>query len=191
MSGRLTRRHYEDFNDEEREVFDRLAEGRKVDDGYIGGPFDVWLLNPEMGRRVPGLGGMFRFRTQVERRYVELAILMVGAEWQAQYEWWAHAPMAREAGLPSSVIDAIKAGRTPEFEDDGDRAAWQLIHELLATRQVADATFASAVAAFGERGVAELVNVAGYYTMVSMTLNTFQVPLPEGVQAPFEGGNHD
>ncbi|MEX0941143.1 MAG: hypothetical protein WD002_01195 [Pseudomonadales bacterium] len=106
---RLTRKNYEDLSQQQREIFDRIAEGRTgVEGGHIGGPFDAWILNPEMGSRIVGLGSLFRFRTLVERRYIELAILMVGRHWQAQYEWYAHAPMAREAGLPAEVIDAIK-----------------------------------------------------------------------------------
>ena len=63
----------------EQEIFDRIAEGRTgVEDGHIGGPFDAWILNPEMARRISGLGGMFRFRTSVDRRQIELAILLTG-----------------------------------------------------------------------------------------------------------------
>ncbi|MCB1691758.1 MAG: carboxymuconolactone decarboxylase family protein [Pseudomonadales bacterium] len=184
---RLTRRGYEALSDEQKAVFDDIARGRNnVEDGHIGGPFDAWILNAEMGRRIVGLGGLFRFRTLVDRRYIELAILITGAHWRAQYEWFAHAPMAREAGLPQQVIDAIKRGDEPAFDDEGDEAAWHLVRELVDTHQVSDATFARAVACFGEQGVAELVNVCGYYTMVSMTLNTFKVPLPDGAEYPFE-----
>lgn len=183
---RLTRRTRAEMSEAEREIFDRIAEGRTgVEDGHIGGPFDVWILNPEMGRRITGLGGMFRFRTSVNRRQIELAILMTGAHWQAQYEWYAHEPMARSAGLPDEVIAAIKSGIIPEFADKADEAAWHLIAELLANRKVSDRTFLAAVQIFGEQGVAELVNVSGYYSMVSMTLNTFEIPVPEGAQYPF------
>ncbi len=182
---RLRKLALEDLSDAQRELFDRLSEGRTVEGGHIGGPFDAWLKNPEMGRRIVGLGNMFRFRTAVDRRQIELAILMVGAEWRAQYEWFAHAPMAREAGLPDSVIDAIHRGERPAFDDARDEAAYDLVAELIATRRVSDKTYETARSLFDERGVAEIVNVAGYYVMVSMTLNTFDVPLPEGAARPF------
>lgn len=183
---RLSRRQYEELTDEQKKVFDQIAQGRKgVEDGHIGGPFDAWILNPEMGRRIVGLGGLFRFRTQVDRRQIELAILMTGAHWQAQFEWYAHAPMAREAGLPDEVIDAIKSKAVPRFENELDEAAFQLVSELLEKRKLSEATYKHAVGIFGEQGVAELVNVAGYYTMVCMTLNTFDVSLPEGAEYPF------
>lgn len=175
-----------DLSDEQKAVFDSIAKGRSgVGDGHIGGPFDPWILNAEMGKRIVGLGGLFRFRTVVDRRYIELAILLTGKHWRAQYEWYAHAPMAAAAGLPQPVIDAIKAAATPPFDDPRDKAAFHLCNELLTTRQVSDATYQVAVDLFGEQGVSELVNVSGYYTMVCMTLNTFKVPLPEGAEYPF------
>ncbi len=122
----------------------------------------------------------------MDRRVVELAILTTGRFWQAQYEWFAHEPMAVEAGLPQPIIDDIRHGRTPTLESAADQAAYDLCMQLHETHQVSDAAFAAAVAEFGEQGVAEIINLIGYYTMVSMTLNTFQVPLPAGAKLPLE-----
>ena len=183
---RLTRRTLAQMSAEQQEVFKKISDGRKnVEDGHIGGPFDGWILNPEMGRRIVGLGGTFRFRTEVDRRFIELAILVTGQFWKAQFEWFAHEPMALEAGLPDEVIQAIKVGKIPEFADPRDEACYKLCVALHRDHQVDDPTYAAAVEHFGERGVSELVNVSGYYTMVSMTLNTFRVELPEGAQLPF------
>jgi len=183
---RLTKKTYDDLSDEQKKLFDRIVETRKITPrGQIGGPFDAWLTNAEMGTRIVGLGGMFRFRTSVDRRYVELTILVTGQFWQAQFEWYAHEPMALEAGVPRQVVDAIKVGDTPIFEQDADKITFELCTELHHKHQVSEATYNAAVAEFGEQGVAELINLAGYYTMVSMTLNTFQVSLPEGATYPF------
>jgi 4-carboxymuconolactone decarboxylase len=189
---RLTSKSLNDLSPEQRELFDKLSSGRqKVQGANIGGPFDGWLLNAEMGKHITRLGNLFRFRTSVDRRYVELVILVTGQHWQAQFEWYAHEPMAREAGLPEPVIAAIHAGEKPTSDDPGDLAAWCLARELLDTHQVSDVTYAEAVARFGEQGVSELVNLSGYYTMVSMTLNTFQMPLPEGATYPFPQNRKD
>lgn len=171
---------------EQAALYDRLVDTRKLEAGEpIGGPFDPWLLHGEMARRIVGLGNMFRFRTSVDRRYVELAILHTGQYWNAQFEWFAHEPMAREAGVPEHVITAMKAGETPEFDDAGDAATFWLCQELEHTHRVSAATFAEASRQFGQQGVAEIVNLIGYYTMVSMTLNTFDVALPDGAEYPF------
>lgn len=185
---RLTRKTYEELTDDQREVFDNIVASRPVKpkDGHIGGPFDIWLRSPELGRRLVGLGGFFRFNTSVDRRYIELVILVTGQSWQAQFEWWAHEPMAREAGVPEDVIQAIKNGDQPQLSDAGDQAAYAMTNELIQTRELSEQSYAAAVAQFGEVGVAELIALSGFYTMVSMTLNGFDVDLPAGAEAPFK-----
>ncbi len=184
---RLARKALADLSPEQREVFDEIVKSRPVTpkDGHIGGPFDVWLLNSEMGKRLVGLGGFFRFRTSVERRYIELAILVTGAYWEAQFEWYAHEPMAREAGVPEFAIAAIKVGERPPLTDPGDIAAYDLATELHLTRRLSDTGYKAAVAQFGEQGVAELTGLCGFYSLVSMTLNAFDVDLPAGAEKPF------
>ena len=183
---RLTNVSRADMDEAQGALYDKLIESRSLTSGgSIGGPFDPWLLHGEMARRIVGLGNLFRFRTSVSRRYIELAILHTGQFWCAQFEWYAHEPMARKAGVPETVISALKAGETPDFEDDGDAATFWLCQEIEHTHRVSASTFARAEQAFGQQGVAELVNLIGYYTMVSMTLNTFAVPLPEGAEYPF------
>ncbi|MGE0625642.1 MAG: carboxymuconolactone decarboxylase family protein [Pseudomonadales bacterium] len=184
---RLERKTYAELTAEQQAAFDDVVANRPVKpvDGHIGGPFDIWIRSPEMGKRLVGLGGFFRFRTTVDRRYIELAILVTGQFWQAQFEWWAHEPMAREAGVPEDVITALRAGENPVLSDPGDVAAYALAREIHNDRKLSDATFAAAKTQFGETGVAELIALCGFYGLVSMTLNGFEVGLPAGAKAPF------
>ncbi len=183
---RLSRRTTAEMTEAQQEVFSRMAEGRNnVADGHIGGPFDAWLLSPAAGMRLFQLGGALRFKPCIERRYIELAILVTGQLWQAQYEWYAHEPMARAAGVPDDVIAAVKAGHEPAFTDHGDEVAYRFCATLHDQRRVDDVTYAATVEVFGEAGVQELINACGLYTLVSMTLNTFEVDLPEGAPLPF------
>ncbi len=94
-------------------------------------------------------------------------------------------PWPAPAGLPEEVIAAIKVGQEPAFTDPGDEAAYRFCRTLHDQRRVDDVTYSKTVEVFGEDGVQELINACGLYTLVSMTLNTFEVDLPEGVQAPF------
>ena len=174
-----------------REFYEQIAADRTpVEDGRLGGPFDAWTLNPATGRRIWQLGGALRFKPTIDRRYIELAILLTGQLWQAQFEWWAHEPMARDAGLPEEVIAAVKVAAEPTFadsvDDDGDRICWQFCRTLLAREKVDDHLYQRAVARFGEPGVGDLITACGLYTMVSMTLNTFEVQLPDGATPPFD-----
>ena len=186
---RLIRTPVADMPEKQQVLYEQMLGDREaVADGEIGGPFDGWGRSPSSGRRAWQLGGTIRFRSTIDRRYVELAILMTGHQWQAQYEWWAHEPMAREAGLPEDVIQAIKAGVEPSFTDDsdeGDRICWRFCRTLIDREKVDDALYAATVERFGESGVQDLIFACGFYTLVSMTLNTFEVQLPEGAVAPF------
>ena len=108
---RLTPRPTSAMTTKQAEFFGQMAEGRQLRaDGHIGGPFDAWGLNPSIGRRIWQAGGAIRDKPSIDRRYIELAILVTGQLWQAQFEWFAHEPMARDAGLPEAVIQAIKVG---------------------------------------------------------------------------------
>lgn len=184
---RLTKKTFAELSPEQQATFEDIVANRPVKpkDGHIGGPFDIWLRNAEMGKRLVGLGSFFRFRTSVDRRYIELAILVTGQHWQAQFEWYAHEPMARDAGVPEDVIQAIKVGEQPTLTDTGDIATYALATEMHQTHEVSQATFDAACAQFDETGVAELVGLCGFYGLVSMTLNTFDVDLPAGAEKPF------
>lgn len=184
---RLTRKSYAEMSDAQQHAFDLIAKGRKgVTDGRIGGPFDIWMLSPEIAVLIDELGKKFRFNLSVDRRHIEISILVTGQFWQSQYEWYAHEIMAREAGLPEAMIQSIKVGDRPEFGDAADEAAYDLASELHKAHRVGDETYSRAVTAFGEQGVAELINLCGFYTMVSMSLNTFRIGLPEDAELPFK-----
>ena len=184
---RLQRKTLDELTSEQKAVYDQIVANRPVNpvDGHIGGPFDIWLRSPELGERLVGLGGFFRFNTSVERRYIELAILVTGQFWQAQFEWFAHEPMARKAGVPEDLIQAIKDGNEPTFTDPGDSACYSLANEVHTTKKISQATFNEAISRFGETGVSELIALCGFYSMVSMTLNGFDVELPDGADYPF------
>lgn len=177
---------YDDLSKDRQELFKSIATSRSLRANQtLGGPFDPWLESEEMARRLVGLGDFFRFRTSVDRRYVELVILVTGQFWQAQFEWFAHEPMARKAGVSESTISAIKAGSKPEFEDQGEAIAYAIADEINQQHELSDDTYDSACKHFGQQGLSELLGLSGFYTTVSMTLNAFKIPLPEGFEYPF------
>lgn len=175
----------DDLDDAGRAVWDALVgtRGRTVvnEEGGLVGPFNAWVHAPGAGARLSALGATLRFETSIDRRLLELAIIVVAAHWKAEFEWWAHARMAREHGVPDAVIAAVGRGETPSFEADDERLVYAVSRQLVADGRIDDATFASAVELLDHRGVVELVSLCGYYTLVSFTLNAFAVPLPPGV----------
>jgi 4-carboxymuconolactone decarboxylase len=147
----------------------------------LAGPFNAWLYSPVAGRRAGELGEELRFRISIPDQLKELAIIIAGARWRSEFEFWAHSRLARKLGIPDIVIDALHDGHRPAFEDEDQAAVYDLIQPLLSDGFVADDAYAGAQKHFGDTGVVELVMLASYYTMVSLTINAFAVPLPPGV----------
>ena len=97
---RLQKKRPEELTPEQREQFDRIARFRKPDaDGQIGGPFDPWIRSPEVAKRAVSLGNFIWERTTLDRRIVELAIIITARHFRSNVEWVAHARMAREQGV--------------------------------------------------------------------------------------------
>ena len=175
-----------DLDEDQATLWDALIDsrGRGVDlldpNGAMVGPFNSWVHAPRIGRRLSSLGAHIRFRTSLERRLSEIAICTVGAHWHSEFEFFAHAPMAIEHGVSRAVTDALRDGRVPEFEREDERLVHAVVHQLLNNRRVDDDTYAAAQELLGERGLVELATTVGYYCLISMTLNLFEVALPDG-----------
>lgn len=93
--------------------------------------------------------------------------------------------MAIESGLSPDLVDAICAARPPAELPPDEAVVYGFCHELINTRRVSDASHAALVARFGEAGAVDLMGTMSYYTLVSMSLNVDQYPLPEGAQPVF------
>ena len=169
------------LTDEQRAIHDDIVETRG---GSIDGPFAPWLRSPGLADPAQKLGAFCRFHTRLPARLSELAILITAAHWRANVEWHIHAPIARREGVSDGVIAALQDGRQPSFQHDDEKILYELTTQLYTTRRVTDASYREAVAEFGEAGVVELVGILGYYALVAMTLNVFEVdqagmdPLP-------------
>ena len=167
---------------DERRVWDMIASGPR---GRVEGPLRIWVKSPGLAEQAQALGAYCRFGSCLPPRLSELAILITGAHWKAKFEWHSHLPLALAAGLCETVAESIRLGQPPVFEREDEAAVHAFATGLIVTRQVSEAAYQRAIAALGERGVIDLVGILGYYTLVSMTLNAFEVPLPEGVSDPF------
>ncbi|HTN26439.1 MAG TPA: carboxymuconolactone decarboxylase family protein [Burkholderiales bacterium] len=152
----------------------------------LRGPFNALLRSPDLADRVQKVGEYIRFRSSIAARLNELAILIVARKWTAQFEWYAHHQFAMKAGLDPAVAAAIAEGRRPDAMRDDEKVVYAFCTELLDTAQLSDSTYAATVGLVGEQGVIDLIGALGYYSMVSMILNTDRYPLPEGVEPPLK-----
>ncbi|HVJ52825.1 MAG TPA: carboxymuconolactone decarboxylase family protein [Aliidongia sp.] len=152
----------------------------------LRGPFNAWLRSPELADRLQRVGEYVRFTNSLPKRLNEMAILITARYWTAQLEWFLHLPMALEAGLDARIADAIAAGERPRDMQPDEAAIYDFVTELHRDKNVGEASYRAALDAFGEQGLVDLVGVAGYYTVVSMTLNVAGVPLPGGLAPPLK-----
>lgn len=168
---------------EQKEVCDDLVKSR----GSVRGPFPVMLHNPGLAAVAEKLGGYARFASKIEPRLLELAVSIVGRYWGAHVEWVAHSRLALKAGVDPAIVKALEEGRRPDFVNDDEAAIYDFLTSLLNTSKVDDATYGRCREILGERGIIDLMATVTHYTVVSMTLNTFHVPVPEGAETPSFG----
>jgi 4-carboxymuconolactone decarboxylase len=174
----------ETMTPDQKRVADAIQSGPRG--AGLRGPFNALLRSPDLCDLVQRVGAFVRFGTSIPQRLNELAIIMAGRKWTAQYEFYAHRRLAIEAGLSPAIADAVAAGTRPASMAADETMVYDFVAELLATGHVSDAAFQRVKDAFGERGVVDLVGAVGYYSLVSMTLNVARVPLPAGVEPPLK-----
>jgi 4-carboxymuconolactone decarboxylase len=167
----------------QREAYHGIVSGPRKG---AAGPFNALLRSPEVADRVQRVGEYVRFRSAIPAPLNEMAILITGRFWSAQFEFWAHRRLAREAGLPDAIIDAIAEGRRPSPMSSDERIVYEFCTELYYHKAIADQTFREVVDRFGEQGVIDLIAAAGYYSLVSMVLNVDRYPLPAGEEPPLK-----
>ena len=174
---------------EQREVLEAMRGGPRGSGLSLAGPFGVWVRSASVANAVQNFGGVVRFATNdIPEDAKEVAICTVGVHFRAKFEFAAHRALAMRAGVSEGVLDALQNGEEPAFDNEAQRHAWACTGELLGdAKRVSDATYAAALAAFGENGMIELVSVVGYYALVSMTLNMFQIPVTAAMTDPFPG----
>lgn len=171
----------ETMTPEQRKVYDMIVTGPR---GTLVGPLRAALHRPELAEKWQQLGELLRFRTSLPPQLSELAILVTARRWSCQVEWYMHARAAAACGLEPAIVEAIRNGRKPTLADAHARVIYDYSVELSARGKVSEAVYQATLAAIGEVGVVELTALIGYYTMVAMTLNAHEIPLPDGAEPP-------
>src|SRR5438270_13767043 len=171
----------EKLTEAQKKAAEAFAEGR----GYaVRGPFVPLIRSPEVMLRAKAMGDYLRFKSTLGPRLNEMVILITAREWTQQYEWHAHAEIARKEGLRGEIVEAIADGRRPTGMAQDEDIAYNVATEILRLKRVSDGTYRDAVAKFGEQGVIDLLGVVGYYNFLAIVMNATRTALPEGVAEP-------
>lgn len=171
----------DDMNEAQRRLYDSVVSGPR---GRMIGPLRAVIHSPELAALWSSFGEYLRYRTCLPTAHKELAIIVTARRWTSQVEWWVHAEAAAKAGIAEHVIAAIHAGQAPEFTDHAQADIYEFARQLQMSGRVGQEVYYRVMARHGAQGVVELTAVIGYYTMVSMTLNAHEIPLPEGETPP-------
>ena len=166
-----------EMNADQKQTYEEAIAGKR---GSAPAPMMAWLSSPEMARHATRLGETLRFNTMFPAKLSEIAILVTARHFTAHYEWFAHKRLALKGGMDPKIIDAIRDRRTPEFDDPKGKTIYEVAKSLHEGHGLSKTLYAEAVSVLSERGLVEVIGLCGYYTLVSLTLNTFEFGLPEG-----------
>jgi alkylhydroperoxidase family enzyme len=178
-----------DLSAEQRPLYEEMSAGIKqsfkgfiamAEDGSLVGPFNAWLHEPKFGKPIWDLVKAISTNPALPRQVREVAILVTGAKFRAAYELYAHVLIAEQRGLGDDKLATIVAGQRPSDLTREEAITYDLTSALLDSGVLPELTYQQAVKTFGAHATAELIYLIGVYCLVSVTLNGFDVPVPEG-----------
>jgi 4-carboxymuconolactone decarboxylase len=177
---RLSELPFDKMDAEQQRLYERIAKGPR---GRVAGPLLAWLRSPGFVEATHPMGEYLRYRSQLSGRLAELAILVVARHWDAEFEWFVHAPLAQKSGIAQHVIDSIGRGEPPILSDPQEATIWTVCTRMLQRQPLNDSEYQNAVTALGEARLVELAGLIGYYSLGAFTLNLFEiVPTAHGGQ---------
>ena len=172
---------------DQRVLYDRITTGPRAStplvplvdaSGALLGPFAVMTIAPAVGEAVQALGTALRYAGALPPLVREGAILMVAAHHRCEFEWIAHEAAARASGISDEAIRVIRRGGTPTGSSTIADSAFAAVAAMLATNRLDDGQYERALADLGDRALAEIVWLCGYYSMLALALATFEPPHP-------------
>lgn len=160
------------LNARQKEVYDAIASGPR---GGVRGPLAIWLHRPEFADRAQSLGEYCRYNSSLEPRLSELAVVTTARAWDSEFEWQAHKKIALTVGVSPEVIEAIRCHETPAFDKLDEAVVYEFAKTLHSDRRIPQHLYDRAIDILGTQAVVDLTGLLGYYTMISMTLNVFEI----------------
>ena len=189
MGGRLKLLEPSELTPEQKQTYDIIdtnmvpwaeASGfiSKTGDGRLIGPFNSVLYSPGISPAFLALQAAEQKHTTLDERVRQVVILTVGAVWGCDYERYAHAAVARKAGMSETAIAALAKGEPAAELSAKERLAQRFTYEITANRKIDDALYSEADVEFGTQGLVDMLYLAGCYDTISSLLNAFKVPAP-------------
>jgi 4-carboxymuconolactone decarboxylase len=163
---------------EDQKFYDAIADSR----GGVRGPYGILLHSPDLAACVAHTGSYVRYNLDLPETLRETIILATAREINSQYQFYAHARLARQAGLSEDTIQAIAHGTAPQGLSGDEERLVRYVQELLRHYKVSEATFNAVRDRFGIQKTLEITALVGHYLLVGQILAAFEVELPEGAK---------
>jgi 4-carboxymuconolactone decarboxylase len=139
--------------------------------------FTTLVRHPRLFRRWTAFGGVL-LSGELSARDRELLILRTAHRCGADYEWVHHLPIAERAGLEVAEIDRVAEGPDAGW-GELDAALLRAADELHDEQRIADATWETLAANYGEKQLIEIPMVVGQYHLVAFLLRSLGVELED------------
>lgn len=189
LGGRLALLSPDKLDSDQKKLHDQLQDtmvpwanksGFRADteDGRLIGPFNAMLRSPLISKAIMGVTSTEGKETSLSEQVRQVVILTVGASWKAAYELYAHAAVGAKVGFDAQTIQALVAGQKPASLSPDEAVAFDFTQRLTNQHQVDSELYERVLLAFGEKGVVDMIYLAGQYMTISGLLNTFAVPAP-------------
>jgi 4-carboxymuconolactone decarboxylase len=149
------------------------------EDGALMGPWNPWLHEPRIGKAIWDLTLAMTAEASLPDNIRQIAILAVGARFDAAYEIYAHIAVAEREGMKAERLATLVADLKPADLAADESVAFDLAYALVRGGTLPEPIYRLAVETFGQHGTNELIYLVGLYSLVSTTLNGFNVPVPE------------
>ena len=177
-----------DLTPEQKALYDDMRKGIASnfnafqavrDDGALMGPWNPWLHEPGIGKAIWDLTLAMTANATLADDVRQIVILVVGARFDAAYEIYAHVAVAEHEGMRLDRLATLVADLKPTDLSEEESVAFDVAYKLVRGGTLPEPLYRLAVDAFGQQGTNEMIYLVGLYSLVSMTLNGFNVPVPE------------
>ncbi len=171
--GRYTEIPLENMTPKQKEGYEFTLKER----GQVPGPYKIWLQNPKLLEIMVPLGAYYQGHSSLSKAEIEIATNLINARWLGAYSNYEHEKIAeQQGGLPPEKVQALITGLPTWFEDPRQQVVYELASALVTPRVVPTGLYRRAVDLLGDNGIADLTVLLGYFTCVSFTLMTYDVP---------------
>jgi len=147
--------------------------------GALMGPWNPWLHEPRIGGAIWQLTKAMTMEASLPDPVRQIAILVTGAHFNAAYEIYAHVAVAKKDAMSNERLATLVSGSRPNDLSKEEGVGYDVAYALVNGGVLPEPAYRLAVDTFGQHGANELIYLVGLYCLVSVTLNGFNVPVPE------------